>query len=310
LEGLSPAEVEEVQKFHAAESRGQCMEAQRELRRLEMAGVDPAAIFTDRSLEHVRRIGMTYEESHKLLHGRFKDMDTSERLPELRCEWGISIKGDCSTLLYSVEEPELEVVRAAAALMERDLQKAFNQGIVKAERLGTPRNNEQFWRTWTYSRTAKAYTDSVLIINALDALDEPVSAIWGSYETPSSDAAKAQGVGIPPPDANCARPEYQLTVWQITPLHEVGQGDRRKGFRMRMQVDMKLPAVMQAVVSMMPWIAIRRWARSRVAKAVEGFTQYVTDSKELEERIRTSKHKAFYAALHQHLGEKRAKSVA
>lgn len=310
LDGLSPAEVEEVQRFHANESRGRCIEAQRELRILELAGVDPAAIFPDRSLEHIRRIGMKYEESLKLLHGKFKDMDTSERLPDLKCEWGISIKGDVSTLLYSVEEPGLPLVLATAALMERDLQKAFNQGILRTERLGTPRNNEQFWRTWTYSRTAKAYADTVLIINAMDALDESVSAIWGSWETPSSDAARAQGVEIPPPDANCSRPEYSLNVWQITPLHELGHGDRRTGLRMRMQVDVKLPKVMQAVVSVMPWIAIKRWGRSRISKMVADFNKFVTSSQELEERVRTSEHRAFYAALHEHLGESRVKHAA
>lgn len=301
LNELTPEKVEEVRAYNLAESRGQFISARREQQRLQAAGVDPEHIFKQQSLERVRRVCTTYEESMKILQGRFKDMDTSEKMDCYNCEWGLTVKGDALTMLYSVEEPELDLISAVAALMERDLQKAFNQGIVRTERLGTSSSNEQFWRTWTYSRTAKAYSDNIQIINSMDALDEPVAAVWGSYATPSTEAATAQGVYLPPADPGCARTEHAFTVWQLVPMHDQGHRHRSLGFRMRMQMDVKLPAVIATAVNLLPWFAVRRLARNRVSKAVKEFHEFVRTSEELKERVQTSAHKRFYSWLKERL---------
>mmetsp|Transcript_10487 Transcript_10487/g.23829 ORF Transcript_10487/g.23829 Transcript_10487/m.23829 type:complete len:465 (-) Transcript_10487:33-1427(-) len=299
---LTIEEVEEVRLFREAVASGRYVEANRQVQRLKAACLEPSTMLDPTDLERTRRIADMYGKSLGMLKSRVKDLETNEQDRELKVEWGTELKDDVLRLVYGVEEPDLDVVSALAAMAERDMQGAFNRGLVKAEALGDQTMHDTFWRAFTFSKTTKVKGDNVTICSMLDALDEvPMAVLWGSYYTPPEEAAKFLGIDIPPCEQDHTRAEDSFTAFMLTPLKR--NGNRCHGFHMKVTSETKLPKVMTAVLSVMPHFVRLRYGRGKVKQTVLDFRQFVANSKELNRRLSQSPRADFYRQLRQRLNE-------
>merc|ERR1712176_1198740 len=199
-------------------------------------------------------------------------------------------------------EPDMDIVTSFAAMQERDLQVSFNRGLVRAVPLSKETSHETFWRAFTISKTTNTKGDSVSITSAMDCLNEPpLFALWSALYTPPASAADVRGVAIPPPEEGHVRSEHSFMVSTITPLRRLDEGDRTRGFRMKVIMEMKLPGVVRAVLSVMPSFLLRKVARARLEQGPRDFNNFVNSSEELRERMRRSPRAPFYEQLRQQL---------
>eukprot|EP00971_Amphidinium_carterae_P054105 1065493-Amphidinium_carterae.1 len=187
-------------------------------------------------------------------------------------------------------------------MIERDLQKAYNRGLVKASTMGEPHVHDAMWRAFTFSKTTKVKGDNVTICSVLDALDEiPMGILWGSYYTPPEEACKFFGVDIPPAEPEHTRSESSFTAFMITPLKR--GGNRSHGFHMKVISETKLPKVITAVLSVMPHFVRLRYGRGKVKQTVADFRQFVANSRELNRRLAQSPRADYYRQIRKRLNE-------
>lgn len=302
--------VEEVRAFHAATQAGRFLEAQRELDRLRAAGLVPSEVLGPAPVERTLRIISKYQASLDLLKSRVEDFPVNEANESLNMKWGFELKEGCLRIVTIMLFPDMDVVRCFAAAQERDLQKPFNAGLVRANTLGQVNAHDNFWRSWTVSKTTNTKGDNVAIISSTDALDEPLGSLWSAMYTPTPEACDMAKVTIPPTEEGHGRAEYSFMVYSVTPAAPRQSGDRSTGLHMKVLAETALPAVVRAVLSMMPAWALKRVMRSKVEKMPKQFKAYVQGSEELDRRIASGPRREFYAQLRERLSSDRTRTTA
>lgn len=299
-------DIEEVRAFQAAIADGQYMAAHKELLRLDAAKImDPGCVLGAAAVEKVRRIATKYEYSLRKLEKQVRELPTNETNKDLGIEWGLELRKDLMTVVYTVEEPDLDIVCAFAALQERDLHPAFNKGLVRVEPLGVESEHDNFWRALNVSKTTNTKGDNVTITSGLDILDEgPLNALWVGQYTPEGRTAEVQGVQIPAPQDGHNRAEYSFQVCTLAPLRPAGHPDRTVGFHMKLVVEAKLPSIISMALNMMPAMWLRRLARSKLEQMPRDFRHFVKESQELSRRMTSSPRAEFYKRIRQRLSAK------
>lgn len=295
-------DIEEVKAFKAAVNIGRFIEAAHELHRLEAAGVEDHhhdVVFDPIIVERVNRIADRYQYSLGMFERRLETFQAFERCPEERLEWGFEIKGDIMKFIFIRDEPDLDIMLGFAGMQERDLQCEFNHSILRVNTLGVPNSNDNWWHSFSYSKTTKVKNDTVNIISGLDSLDE-LSALWGAMYTPTDEACKVNNVKIPPPEEGHSRPSSSFQAWSLRPHKQ--SGDRTHGFSFRMVSDIKLPAVVVGILKWMPSMMLKGVARSQAAQKSRDFHNWVVSSKALRERLKFGPRASFYAELRERLG--------
>lgn len=301
-EDVEPDDVEEVQRFKVAVRSGRMLEAHRQVLGLEEAGVNVDDVLDHATVEQVCRIAERYDYSRDMMKTKVSDLQIHEKNESLNLEWGCEVVGDLVRVVYVLNEPDLDIVRSFAAMQERDLQPAFNRGLVSAHPLGDQGAHDSLWRAYTISKTTNTKGDNVTFTSGVDALDEDDSSmLWTGQYTPTEAAARLHGVEIPAPEEGHARSEYSFVVCSMEPLVPKGRGDRTKGFRMKMLIEMKLPPVVSVVINVLPSWMIRRIARAKVEQGPRDFYEFVSKSPELAERMTKSPRADFYAQIRRHL---------
>merc|ERR1712194_790630 len=152
-------------------------------------------------------------------------------------------------MLTSCNLPDLDVVRCFAAAQERDLQQPFSKGLEKAEVLHEQNAFDNFWRSWTTSKSTNTQNDNVNLISGMDCLDPGNgSSLWSAMYTPSEEASESVNVAIPPVEEGRVRAEYSFMAFAIAPLVRSGAGDRSHGLVLKILVETKLPSAVAAVL--------------------------------------------------------------
>lgn len=289
--------VEEVKNFNIAVSMARYIEAFRELEQLESAEIDPWEVLDRKLVERVKRITSHYEYSMVMLKKRVQDLSTHERNRALNLDWGVELINNAFYTVCEVEEPDLDVLRAFVAITERDLHKHWMPGVYDVQILSSA-THENFCRSFSYVGTS-AQADTITITSAVDALEEtPFGFLWASHYTPPESAA-VQGVEIPLCRKGFVRSERIFSAWMITPLRR--GSNRTKGYLLKSIMEVELPGMVLGMTTLMPTFLLNAIARSQVEDISAKFTQYVKDSTELDDRMKTSPRAAFYEQIYQQL---------
>merc|ERR1712137_1273196 len=275
---------------------GRYIDAHQTLLRLEAADMNPQLV------ERVRRICAQYSKSIKMLNKNIKDLATFELNEKLRLQWGVELKNGRIYFRFSVLEPDLDIIRAFAAMHDPDLLTHFNPAVEGVERLGGVCSHDTFHRIFTTSSLTRTKADNVTIVNALDALDLSSGALWVCNCTPSESAAHAQGWEIPQCRKGFSRSTHLCQFTTFTPLAK--GGDKTRGYEMRMVMECVLPKLPLAVLNMMPGIVLKACGRSVVEDLTLKFRNFVRDSSELGEHLKPSPHVMFYEQLRHRLERK------
>lgn len=295
-------DVEEIKAFKAAATVGRYIEAAHELHRLEVAGVEEhihGRFFDPVVLERVNRIASQYDCSLGMFRRSVEELEMYETEPESHLEWGFDVQGDIMQLVYSVVEPDLDIILGFAGMQERDLQMEFNPGLKSVECIGEQTPHDTIWHTFSYSKTTRTKNDLVTIISAADALDE-LGALWGAMYTPPSSAIEVRGLKVPPPEPDHTRAPHTFQAWSLTPLNN--DGDRTRGFTLKMVLDAQLPSVASTVIRWMPGMMLKGVARARVDQISKDFRHFVAESGCLRERAKAGPRASFYSELRTRLG--------
>lgn len=85
----------------------------------------------------------------------------------------------------------------------------------------------------------------------------------------------------------------------ITPLRR--GSNRTKGYLLKSIMEVELPGMVLGMTTLMPTFLLNAIARSQVEDISAKFTQYVKDSTELDDRMKTSPRAAFYEQIYQQL---------
>lgn len=304
LPSVNLNEVEEVRAFHEASREGRFLDALKEMDRLRAAGIDPSDVLGERPVERVVRITGKYKKSLQMFEAKLEDFSVFENNESIGVKWGIDVQDSYLHLLFEASFPEMDVVRAFAAVQERDLHKPFNSGLLSAATLGEETPHDSIWRSFTFSKTFGTKADNLTHISGVDALDEkPLHSLWAGHYNITEETAAAAGMQIPPVEERHERSSYSLTAYSLQPNIPRGGGDRSRGLRMRVLTEYKLSAVQNAGLSIMPSFAIRRLARSRVEKVPVQFKEFVESSTDLDYRLAHGERSEFYAMLRQRLAD-------
>jgi len=303
-EMADPAEVEEVQAFNKAIRCGKFLEARRELDRLRAASIDPSEILGEVPVERVGRIASKFDISLKMFEARMEDFSVFERNDKIGVKWGFDLQGPILKIIFEVSFAEMDVVRAFAAVQERDLHKPFNAGLESAKTHGEETPHDSIWQSFTFSKTTNTKGDNLTHISGLDALDEPpLSSLWAGHYNITEEAAAVAGFKVPPPQEGHTRSSYAFTAYSLAPTVPRGGGDRSRGVRMKVLTETKLPAMISSVLSVMPSFVLRRLARSRVEAVPMQFKDFVLTSQHLDDRLVHGPRREFYAMLRERLVE-------
>ncbi|CAK0874250.1 unnamed protein product, partial [Prorocentrum cordatum] len=145
----------------------------------QACGAQPDAALDAELLEQVRRVGTRYEETLEMLSWQVRDLPVFESNEELRLEWGFRSSGNMVWVVVVWDTPDVDLVRALAGRLERSLSDHYDTGVISCEPLWQKRAYEEIWHKVSVVEAAgKTTMDEILIDSTVDALDEPLGAVW------------------------------------------------------------------------------------------------------------------------------------
>jgi len=207
----------------AAVHRGRWIEASRVLKGVEGSQDQELADNTVSASIRTRihRVASRFDES-------LKDLCD---LPELgEGDWNQEDEG----VAFKLSNEEFKVVatkhyenfdafQAFVGLCEYDLCPEYLSTVKRATLLHEnvePSPNDTVWQVQQRSHTSKE--DNILQVSCIDALDEPLGALWFSVYTPDEEDVghieELRGVKVPPPKEGCVRVRDRRTVFAIYPV--------------------------------------------------------------------------------------------
>eukprot|EP00747_Dinoflagellata_sp_TGD_P169183 gnl/TRDRNA2_/TRDRNA2_197486_c0_seq1.p1 gnl/TRDRNA2_/TRDRNA2_197486_c0~~gnl/TRDRNA2_/TRDRNA2_197486_c0_seq1.p1 ORF type:complete len:499 (+),score=53.74 gnl/TRDRNA2_/TRDRNA2_197486_c0_seq1:27-1523(+) len=297
---------------------GRTVEAHREIQRLEAApetSGDPYRLLGSSGLERIRRISARFVESLEELDAhRTPERDEEGTWLEKfavgggGCGWtemsddeaggcGLKfasrVRDSLFQVVTTVTYEGLDVMQAFVGICEYDLCSFFDTEVVETEPL-KQRSTDGLWRVLKRCRHG-GLEDNIMRVSFLDALDEPLGALWFSSYTPamadlSEGLSEISGVAVPPRTDGCARLSHYRSVVAITPLW-----DRPCHFRMTCSWSLR-PS---KAAYMFPSVV-----RGDFGELLRRFKDFVETCRELNYRTIFSHHAPFYDEVRRHLAAK------
>lgn len=285
-------------QFEAAVAEGRLLDAHRAIQRLEQDHDDAGAILgDDLAVERVERLATLYDSSLSFLARAPEELYDHETEPALNLRWGVEVQGSNLKVLLRVTACDIDATRLFAALLERDLQRPISAGLLEAETLGAEHANDACWRSISYSKTTWSYSDNVVMLSSLDALDEESGCIWLSSYTPDQNTTDVQEIDVPPPRKDHSRSKYVFMAVAARP--------RPEGLEVTMGMDVRLPDLALPIVRSTPGFLLRSMARSRTLQYWKDLRQHALHSEALTQRMRDPKNvrAAMYSQLQSRLAQ-------
>mmetsp|Transcript_62678 Transcript_62678/g.115250 ORF Transcript_62678/g.115250 Transcript_62678/m.115250 type:complete len:472 (-) Transcript_62678:148-1563(-) len=280
---------------------GRAVEAYRELLRIEDAGSNPNEFLDEASIERIQRIGARYESSQGEIQAAAGsdwvfDHDAASGL-ELAFRSGDSLFQMVATAKFEREDP----LRAFAALCEHDLCTGYNKEVSRVEQLGGRHDHphDSIWRMWKQGKLGTE--DNIRQLSCVDALDEPLGALWVSVYSPSpQEISTLRGVKIPPADARCRRAWNSQMTFCIKPL-KAANDQSHGGFSLTVSICTKPSPVAKKLLSFTPSRLLGSKVRSEALLMMNNFGKHVATCGELDQRLTTSSRAELYASVRQRL---------
>lgn len=202
-------------------------------------------------------------------------------------------------LVAEMEFNDCDPLHAFAALREVDLCSAYKSNVTSARPLDENLDAaESLWMILQKGRFSGNREDSIVEVVAVDALDEPINALWVSMVNPQvGEASSLRDTEIPPREKGVHRIEEGSTSFLITPTHQLGQGEMPCGFRLSMVTHAKLPSA----ATRMPSFALKIMMRKGAQEFADDFRRHVKGCAALDKRIKASPRSSFYQEIKKHL---------
>lgn len=269
----------------------------RELQRLEALGADATALLDDASLERIRRIGLKFIEGERLLSASVSSLQIHEKNHALgNLEWGVSISETGEFVQMASCEYDHDVLTGIAVRAEKDLSTEY----VCAEQVGDRTSNDAVWRLVKNIGAIRTEMDDVSYESFVDALDEPMQAIFYASYTPPAGATSVLGLPIPPVKQGCVRAERLSQFMKLEPLRRGPDGTL--GYRCTAVLKVQFPALTAKIVRALPSWLIRRGMRSFWEGNVAEINALHTGEK-LADRLRSSPQAELYRGIRHHLAQ-------
>lgn len=188
--GITPDIMVEDQRLQdhplmVAYYHGRIMEAHREVKRMECIPRNELWVFDRKVIEQIKRIGAKYEESMDLLNIDVSSLPVHETNAKMKLEWGLQLTDGTLRATFSVER-DLDVVKSFVAFQEKDLDVGIKDNLVQVDPLGSPSSNDSIWRVISHAAALGTKGDDIIIESSVDALSEPLGAIWMSGYSPTA----------------------------------------------------------------------------------------------------------------------------
>mmetsp|Transcript_27701 Transcript_27701/g.77898 ORF Transcript_27701/g.77898 Transcript_27701/m.77898 type:complete len:589 (+) Transcript_27701:1-1767(+) len=150
---------------------------------------------SDVTLERLGRISSCFEESLKELKTSGTEGWRRESKEEHGVEFSFRVADDHFQVVSITEFEGIDALHAFVGLTEFDLSKQFlprTQDTHLLQRFGT---GDTLWRE--LGRGSVVKQDNILHVSSMDALDEPLGALWVSVYTPGMHSGAHFGTGRP-----------------------------------------------------------------------------------------------------------------
>lgn len=273
--------------------------ALRELDVLKKSGVDPLALLDQASLDRLHRIGDKYSEGERSLQcdlNSFQVFEENKKLKNLA--WGVSITKDNEFIQMASCDYDHEFLNGVAIRVEKDMCTDYESAKVIGPRSG----NDATWQLVRNVAAVRARMDDISHESFVDALDEPMQAVFYASYSPLPGTTTVNGEPIPRVTEGCERAESLLNVGKLMPLRRGPDG--LHGYRYTGYSRVRVPSSIAVALRAMPAFLLRRIMRAYWEGAVVDFDKFVANHKELPSRMETSPQADLYMHLRQRLTHK------
>jgi hypothetical protein len=271
---------------------GRALEAHRELSRLLSVGADANSLVDAAVKERLDRIADRYRKSLVAFETRSNKGWVQEN-SRAGFDFAFRINGEQVDMFADIAFDNCDPLYALAALREMDLCPAYKPNVSKARSLGDDLHAvDALWMIDQTGQFSGQKEDSIVEIVALDALDEPMKALWISFANPTTnDTNSLRGVALPPVEKGTRRIQDGCTTFRITPKPSMG------GFQLAVAARARIPAA----VSKMPSFAMKMIMRRDMQNFAERLRHHIKGCDELQHRVERSSRAVFYRGIEQHL---------
>lgn len=290
---LTDSSSEIDRRVLAAVHRGRWVEARRLLKEAEESQSDQKladGVLSASMQKRIHRVASRFDESLSELKG-FTDSSWTQEDDDVAFRLSDGLFQVVTTRCYE----NSDAFQAFVGLCEYDLCKEY-LGTVKTANLlqeDTEQSpNDTIWQVIQRWHTNKE--DNILQVSCLDALDEPLGALWFSTYTPVEEGLEElRGVKLPPPKEGFVRVNLWRTVFIIEPWWS--NASNTPSFKLTMALSRRPSTAALFFPSI-----VQKEARD----IMEKFHEYLSKCSHLNERALFSPRTPFYEYVRRHLAEK------
>lgn len=259
----------------------------------------PNEILGDETFDMVCRVAAKYDASLAMFGLRVPEFSCNEENHALDLQWGVKLEGGMMTIKSVIGYPEIDPVCVVAGRLEMDLEGHFNPSFVHAEALNK-HPSDTLWRRLDCGMPM-CRSDNVVHTSLVDALDEPLGAIWiGLYSPPDR-----RNTEVPRLEHGHVRLPYIFAALKIEPASRTQCGFQ--GARQTFVSEVQLPSAIYRILCAAPSWMLKWLCRSWFERQVPSFAQFAT-SPELRARLRSSSRAPLYEHLRRRLDDKLRRS--
>lgn len=278
-------------QVYAAVHRGRWVEARRTIQEMEKSQDDELLEDTlgTAMRKRIQRVGSRFDESLAELGG-FQDSSWTKDDDNVAFRLIDGLFQVVTTRSYE----NFDAFQAFVGLCEYDLCPEYLRTVKKAQLLQEdvePSPNDTLWQVHQRWHTSKE--DNILQVSCLDALNEPLGALWFSTYTPAEEEVESleelRGVKLPPTQEGFVRVNFWRTVFAIEP-----NWTDPPSFKLTMALSRRPSAAAVFFSSV-----VQREAKD----IMDGFYKHLRECSDLNGRALFSPRAPFYECVRRHLAD-------
>lgn len=278
--------------LHGALEAGRVMEARRHLFCLESAGTSLESLGCGHVEERLCRIASRFEQSLAGSNAGLRKGWISERSSK-GFDFAFHVDAGRVTMVANIDFDDCDPLKAFVALREMDLCTAYKANVSIAKPVVEDHNAiDSLWMLKLTGQFSGAKEDSIVEVVAVDALDEPIKALWISMANPTLNGGTSlRGALLPPVEKGVNRIQGGCTTFQISPNQHSG------GFHLSIEAQARIPAA----AAKMPSFAMKMIVRRDMRDFSERLRHHIKGCTALQQRIEASPRTTFYQEVQKHL---------